>query len=85
MKKANLKTEAPSDGQLLSRIRLLAEPDLCIPSVEEDVREALGALRQRGYSFLKTDIDDPDCYSCLDMALQSAAMLRPKKKQANAE
>jgi hypothetical protein len=60
---------------LFDEIFLLLDADLTNPGVEESARATLEKLRKEGHSFSSFDVDEPDCLSCLYLALECAAEL----------
>jgi hypothetical protein len=60
---------------LFDEIFSLLDADLTDPEVEESARTVLEKLRKEGHSFTSFDRDEPDCLSCLYLALELAAEL----------
>jgi hypothetical protein len=63
------------DEYLFTRTLVLLSADLNNPQIEDTARRVLSTLRKKRYAFESFDLEDPECLSCLYLALESAADL----------
>lgn len=76
--KKTLALDVNEDSDLILMTQILCDCNLMDPQVETTARFVLNALRKKGYFSESSDLEDPDCLSCLYLALTSASQIIPK-------